>query len=203
MERTYEILKTTDSLSRAVENQSLNDVRELLIELRDDMREFDVDDESYSDILKELNELIEKIKISNRGSLNGVSEDLTTQIFLIINRIDGVYLRNKNKYDKNPSEKSVEEVGLERDMYQTKSIQIARVAEQYRIALLKQLENQQELYDTIGETVHKLTNESESSDILESTDIDKRLEELEQVDNELEKMRSNTADFREKHGLDE
>jgi regulator of sigma D len=203
MERTYEILKTTDSLSRAVENQSLGDVQEVMIELRDDMREFEIEDESYSEILEELSELLDILEVVNESSLEGLPEELNTQIPLLINRVDSLYLRNiKNKRSKELSDESVEGIRLERDLYQTKSIQLARVVERYRSALSKQLENQQEIYDTVGEAAQNLMNGVDSSEVLENIDMDRRLEELEQVDDELEKMRSNREEFREKHDLD-
>ena len=65
------------------------------------------------------------------------------------------------------------------------------------------MEAQQETYDIVGETARKLTDDIESSDALKGNNINKHLEELEQIDNELDKMRSNTEEFREKHDLDE
>lgn len=204
MGRTYEILKTTDSLSRAVENQSVSDVKEVLIELRDDMREFEVDDESYSEIMEKLSKLLEMIEVANESPSESFPEDLSTQTHLLINRVDSLYLRSvKDEPNMGTTDESVEGIRAERNLYQTKSVQLARVVEQYRSVLSKQIENKQEVYDTVGEAAQKLTNEVESPNILENTDIDERLEELEKVDDELEKMRRNREEFREKHDLGE
>jgi len=204
MERTYEILKTTDSLSRAVENKSLIDVQEVLIELRDDVREFKVNDESHPEVIEELNKLLDAVKMANGNSLDDFPEDIATQISLVVNRVDSLYLRNiKNDRDKKTSEEPVEEVRLEREMYRTKSIQLARVVERYRSVLSNQLEGQRETYDTVGEMTQELMDGIESSNILETIDIDERLEEIEEVNNELEKMRSRSEEFREEYGLDE
>ena len=154
--------------------------------------------------MEELSELLDMIEVVNESSLENFPEDLTERLSLLINRIDSLYLRNiKNKFNKDTNEESVEALRHERNLYRTKSVQLARVVERYWSALTKQLEAQQETYDIVGEAARKLTDDIESSDVLKRNNINKHLEELEQIDDELDKMRSNTEEFREKHDLNE
>jgi DNA repair exonuclease SbcCD ATPase subunit len=203
MGRTYEILKTTDSISRAIENQSLDHAREVLTVLRDDMREYEVDDKAYPELLEKLDTLLDSLESHEERSSEELPEELIDSLDPLLERIDSLYLRKSEKGEIGGSpEESAEEIRLERALYQTKSVQLANTVERYHSALSKQLENQQNDYDTVAEVLSNWAAEIESSNPSIEPQITDRLQELDQVENELEKMKERREQFREKHDLD-
>src|SRR6056297_2123309 len=118
MTRTYLILKTTDTLHRAVDNQSLNDAHQTLVTLRDDIQEYEVDDDAYDEVLTSVETLLEVLEASKKASMEGLSDEVTSQIGDLIHRTESLYLRHSD--NDITDEESIERLREERDFYQEK-----------------------------------------------------------------------------------
>lgn len=120
MGQTYEIVKTTDNLSRAVENDLLSDTLEILATLRDDLREYEVDDEAYFEILEEIDKIFDILKGRYDTFLEGIPDNVAIRLAIATSRIDGIYLRNSTQQES--KHQSIESLRRERDLYRQKLI---------------------------------------------------------------------------------
>ena len=66
MNRTYLVLKTTDTLNRAIDNQSLDNAHQALVELHDDIQEYEVDDDAYKEVLENAETLLGVLESKKR-----------------------------------------------------------------------------------------------------------------------------------------
>lgn len=118
MTRTYLILKTTDTLSRAIDSQSLDDAHQALIELHDDMQEYEVDDDTYEEVLEGVETLLEVLESRKRASMEGLPDDVASQLADLTHRIESLYLRNSG--NDTVGEDSIEQLREERNLYRAK-----------------------------------------------------------------------------------
>lgn len=201
MSKAYTILKTTNSISRALDDGSVQRIHRGLIELQDDMREFQVEDESYSEVIEALEKLLEVTEdfseIENISNSVEIPDDVITQIRVVTHRVDGLYLRNSTIQSKD--EISVDQLKRENELFRTKLIQSQEMIRQYRKALAKQMNIQEKTYDSVSEFAMGLNEEIE-----EHLNRNERFnqfvmeheEELDKLDEELDKMKQNTEEFR-------
>lgn len=118
MTRTYLILKTTDTLHRAIDSQSLNDAHRALVELHDDMQEYEVDDDAYEEVSEGVETLLEVLESRKRASMEGLPDDVASQLADLTHRTESLYLRNSG--NDTAEEKSIEQLREERDFYREK-----------------------------------------------------------------------------------
>jgi len=201
MSRIYSVLKTTNSISRALDDGSIDRLCQSLIELRDDMREFKVQDEAYSEVLESLEELLEVLDelsdLNTEVESIEIPNNIETQIRIVTHRVDSLYLRNSN-FESGDRE-TADQIKEERDLYRAKLIQSQKVIERYRKALSEELGIERETHDTVKEFIEELQTEAAVEDQI---DLQSYKEELGKVAEEQEKMRQQTKEFREKHNLD-
>lgn len=196
MSRAYTILKTTNSISRALDDGSVQRIRRSLTELRDDMREFQVEDESYSEIIEALEELLEVTEdlseIEDMSNSVEIPDDVITQIRVVTHRVDSLYLRNSTTQPKN--EISVDQLKREHELFRVKLTQSQEMIKQYRKALAKEMNIHEKNYNSVSEFVKGLSEEIDINNT-EIFNLPEHKEELHKVDEELDKMEENTEEF--------
>lgn len=115
MSRTYVILRTTDTIKRAIENRSFKHAHQALVELHDGIREYAVDDSVYDEVLEDVEALREVFETHNRASIDALSDSLVSELSDTIQRVQGLYLRTATTEADETD--SIEQLREERDFY--------------------------------------------------------------------------------------
>lgn len=118
MTRTYLILKTTDAIHRAIDNQSLNNAHQALVELHDDIQEYKVDDKAYEEVVEDTETLLGELTSRKRASMEGLPDNIASQLADLSQRIESLYLRNSG--NETTGGESTEQLREERDFYREK-----------------------------------------------------------------------------------
>lgn len=82
------------------------------------MREYEVEDEAYPEVLSETEELIDLLGMVVEASSDQLPEELVVRIQTVLSRVDGIYLRSGETGSEDGE--STEQLRKERDMYKRK-----------------------------------------------------------------------------------
>lgn len=189
MSRIYQILKTTDKLTQAVENDSPERAKSTLIELRDDIREYQLDDETYPEVIGEVEAIITSLEMSEK-----LVDDIPNRIFRVSSRIDALYAR----HNEGDPEQSIEDIRNERDLYRKKMLEYERsIRELSHMVEKKKAEmrvrreeaekRKQNMLDRSEEHRSSIQDSTEAilgTDVVEKLDEGKSMEEINMLSDE-------------------
>lgn len=176
------MLKNTDTLDRAIDNQSLNDAHQALVELHDDIQEYEVDDDAYEEVLKDVDALLEELEARKGASIKSLPNDVASQLADLTHRIESLYLRSSG--DDTTDEKSNDQLREERDLYREKLREFERKLRKLTEELESKKDRQKDALNEMGEYIQE---SKENLEEIKDSEIPDMPEPSPRVKQELEK----------------
>lgn len=203
MGKVQSILETTESIARARDEGSADQVHSDLIELRNKLRQLDTEDMQQASVLEVVKNAIKAVEeMRDEDQLDkptDIPEELATQIRGVTQRVDALCLQSS--YAETADRAATTGIAEERDLYRAKLVRSQRLVEQYQNALAEELSMSKETHDSVAEFIQGIEREA-SIDTADPADCQSHEEELEKASDELYKMRKRREEFRKNHDLD-